>query len=502
MRAAFLFLIAVLIPFFAGAQVEISEIMYDLEGADSGREWVEIFNNSESEVDLKDWKFNDGSNHILNDPPKNSGKGSLIIPARGYAIFADNAETFFSEHISYNGILIDTVMSLNNTAATLKLFNKEGTEINSVNYNNASGASGDGNSLQKTGGSWVSASPTYGVQNTGQESQSQNNQSGDSNSSNGSEQTSENIPSQNPNSDKILFKENRIKAYAGEGRIGVVGADIEFKGEALGIKNYPLDYAKTKFAWNFGDGAYYEGRVVKHSYFFPGKYIAVLDISSGEHSASDRIIVNVLPNEVIIFEISQSDSRVKIYNGSRETLDISFWQISYKNKNFIFPKNTFIRGKEYLTIPKEISGFDFSGIAQDKVKLLYPNGVEAASFYYSEKKNDLDKEDANSNKKITAVKNNNSRKKIKNNTAFVRKSANNYNLAAVVTADSEFGPNYEATSSKTEQVEMLPDEIVLNSNSEGETFRNKASKWKWFFAAFGVSLISGAAFFVFRKTKD
>lgn len=501
-RTVFLFLV-IIFPVFVNAQVEINEIMYDLEGADAGREWVEIFNNSTSEVDLTDWKFNDGSNHILNEPPKNGGKGLLVIPADGYAVLADNAETFFNEHSEYNGILIDTVMSLNNTAAVLKLFNKEGVEIDSVSYNNTSGVSGDGNSLQKISGKWSFALPTYGSQNVKQqESQSQNNQGEASNSSNNSQETFEGGSSQNyANSDKVLFKENRIKAYAGEDRAGIAGADIEFKGEALGLKNYPLDYTKTRFVWNFGDGAYLEGKTAKHSYFFPGKYIAVLDVSSGEFSASDRITINVLQNEITISEINPIDSRVKIYNGSRETIDISFWQIAYKDQNFIFPKNSFVRGKEYLTIPKEISGFDFSGITKDNVKLLYPNGAEATSFYYNKDKSDLNGEAGSDKKFAEVVKKNNSRKKIINNIATARKSADNYSLASVVTADSEFKPNYiEATSSKTERVETRLSATVLNSDFESEVFRNKSSKWKWFFAAFGASLISGAAFFIFRKT--
>lgn len=501
-RTVFLFLFIFLIPLLAGAQAEITEIMYDLEGVDAGREWVEVFNNSESEVDLSGWKFNDGSNHILNEPPKNGGRGTFIMSANGYAIFTDNAETFFSEHPDYGGILIDTVMSLNNTAAVLKLFNKEGAEVFSVNYNNTLGASGDGNSLQKVDGKWIGVSPTYGSQNVGQQ-ENQGNQSGDSNFSNSSEQTSENISSQSSNNDKILFKENRIKAYVGEDKTGVSGADIEFIGEALGLKNYPLDYNKTKFVWNFGDGGFQEGRIVKHNYFFPGKYIAVLDVASGEYSASDRIIVNVLPNEIIISEISSTDSRVKIYNGSAQTIDISFWQFFYKNQNFIFPKNTFIRGKEYLTIPKAISGFDFSGIQQGAVKLLYPNGAEATVFSYNEKKADADKGKINLDKKLATHKNIFNKKVIKNSVSAANGNTS-HNLATVFAADIARAPDYlNATSSENNEIKTGEILAVLNDDSENsERIQNTPFKWKWLFAAFGASILSGAAFFVFRKTKD
>ena len=65
-------------PFWAKAEVYINEIMYDIEGSDDKKEWVEIYNDSASEVSLKDWRFNDGSNHVLNEPPANGGRGSLF----------------------------------------------------------------------------------------------------------------------------------------------------------------------------------------------------------------------------------------------------------------------------------------------------------------------------------------------------------------------------------------------------------------------------------------
>jgi len=115
MRAVFIFLFICFFPVITKAQVEINEIMYDLEGADSGREWVEIFNNSTNEVNLSGWKFYDGANHALNVPPANGGQGSLMLNPGTYAIFADSAATFLTDHPGFSGIVIDTVMSLNNT---------------------------------------------------------------------------------------------------------------------------------------------------------------------------------------------------------------------------------------------------------------------------------------------------------------------------------------------------------------------------------------------------
>ena len=135
----------------ANNPIIINEIMYDLEGADPGYEWIEIKNISSEPVDLTNWKFNDGSssNHILNSPPKNGGQGSLIIPSGGFAIFADKADLFLSTHPNFSGIVIDTTMSLTNTEGTLKLIDNNGNVVEEVYYNKAMGGNGNGFSLER-----------------------------------------------------------------------------------------------------------------------------------------------------------------------------------------------------------------------------------------------------------------------------------------------------------------------------------------------------------------
>ena len=136
---------------FAAGPIIINEIMYDLKGADTGYEWIEIKNISNEAVDLTNWKFNDGSstNHILNPPPKNGGQGSLIIPPQGFAILAARADLFLSSHSNFSGTVIDTTMSLNNTEGTLKLIDNNGNVVEEVYYNKAMGGNGNGFSLER-----------------------------------------------------------------------------------------------------------------------------------------------------------------------------------------------------------------------------------------------------------------------------------------------------------------------------------------------------------------
>jgi len=132
----------------AAGPIIINEIMYDLskedcvaDGSDDTHEWIEIKNISGNAVDLKNWKFNDGSNHLLNEPPKNGGQGSLIISVGGFAIFADDANVFLSDHPGFSGTVIDTVMSLNNTSDILKIIDADSQVIDEVSYDKSLGAS-------------------------------------------------------------------------------------------------------------------------------------------------------------------------------------------------------------------------------------------------------------------------------------------------------------------------------------------------------------------------
>src|SRR3989344_6805654 len=114
------FLVFVFILFFSAlpvyASVVITEVMYDLEGADTGREWVKIQNDGVA-VDLTGWKFFEGGgNHGLT-----LVQGDISLPQNGFAVIADNAEKFLLDWPGFSGTLFDSVFSLSNTGETLIL---------------------------------------------------------------------------------------------------------------------------------------------------------------------------------------------------------------------------------------------------------------------------------------------------------------------------------------------------------------------------------------------
>ena len=130
-------------------QMIITEIMYNLEGADSPNEFVELFNISHVEtIDLSDWRIRDiYSEDTLEDlgfgltiPPRNfalimevdypieSGLYSFIIPEWTIIIKVDDSSIGNSLSISDslfiitpNGIVIDSVGWSNNSPESFSI---------------------------------------------------------------------------------------------------------------------------------------------------------------------------------------------------------------------------------------------------------------------------------------------------------------------------------------------------------------------------------------------
>src|SRR3989338_11495697 len=152
------------LPNVSFASVIINEIMYDVSGTDSGREWVEVYNSGSDSVDLTGWKFLESvgaSNHGLSVV-----SGSLTISANGFAVISNDTTKFLLDWPVFSGNLLKaSFASFNNTSGTLLLKDNTGTVIDQTTYDSSLGASGDGNSLQKSGLSWISALPTPGVLN-------------------------------------------------------------------------------------------------------------------------------------------------------------------------------------------------------------------------------------------------------------------------------------------------------------------------------------------------
>ena len=351
-------------PTIAHANVTITEVMYDLEGSDTKREWVEIWNFGDSDVLISDWRFNDGSNHVLTPPP-GSGESITISPNEG-VILASDRDTFLSEH-SVSGMVIDTVMSLSNEGEAVSLIDENGVVVDTFSYTKDMGAGGNGNSLSRVGESIVEGVPTpFRVTDNMPENQD------DPGNDPGEEHTSEDTEKAQPAGSPPVPRS--IWADAGSGIQGVAGGLILFEGTAYGLENKPLEDAR--YEWNFGDGSTGAGQHVAHTYLYPGTYSANLTVSSGAYADTDRFAVEIGEANVAITYADRG--KIEITNRSSDELDLSYWSIQYKKNIFLLPKGTFIGGEMTGIFPAAVTGIVVGSL--EDLSLLYPNGVIAVTY--------------------------------------------------------------------------------------------------------------------------
>lgn len=142
--------------------IVISEIMYDLKnGSDDGREWIEVYNNSDTPVDLSTYKFFEAdTNHKII-----SVQGGENILSGGYAVIVSNAEKFTIDNPNFSGLVFDSTFSLSNAGEVLMLKDKDLNILDQYFYSSSLGGGGDGESLQLVNGSWLASLPTPSKEN-------------------------------------------------------------------------------------------------------------------------------------------------------------------------------------------------------------------------------------------------------------------------------------------------------------------------------------------------
>ena len=367
----FFIVLCFFLPLSASAGVSITEVMYDPSGSDSVgshvRDWVEIYNDG-APIDLSGWKlFEGGTNHGLT-----VSAGSAVLGTGGYAIVADDPSLFFADFPNFAGVVFDTAFSsgLNSTGETVTLRNADLIDQDSIIYDPSLGGGGDGNSLQKVGSVWVAANPTPGSA-AGSSNGSQN-QDPDTNPPS-NQSSSASATSTAESSGASYMVEPTMSVSAGADRTVTVGAGSVFDARAFGLKGEPIDGAR--YVWSFGNGDHKEGQSVLYVFSYPGKYVVVVDASSGKYAASDRIVVTAVPADVAIGAVTPA--YIEIINRSSRELDLGLWQLTAQGVTFVFPRNTIVLGHESIAVSNAATGL--SPTTPSSVTLSYPNGMLAGA---------------------------------------------------------------------------------------------------------------------------
>ena len=147
----------------AHAALEVTEIMYNPVGSNTGHQWIEVANTGSDAIDLgaKDIRlFDDKGNHLI----KPYAEGDTTLVSGDIAVIAQNPLTFMSDFPSYTGTLMKSAFALT-SSGILGITQTDGVVLTKVSYSSTLGAAGDGNSLQRTQSdeAFKPATPTPGV---------------------------------------------------------------------------------------------------------------------------------------------------------------------------------------------------------------------------------------------------------------------------------------------------------------------------------------------------
>lgn len=343
-------ILTLLTPCSALSAVHINEIMYDLEGSDSDREWIEVINNGNGSVDIESFKlFENGSNHGFT-----LVSGASVLSAGGVAIIAANASVFLAEHAGFSGILFDSAFSLSNTGETLAIRTGADTEEDSVTYAATMGAQGDGTSLGRSGTTFMAQTASPGVSTAITPTQ---------------EDDAPTISTSN-SGPSAFTPEPHITVRASGNRSLVVGASSVMSAHVYGLKGEPIDVARI--VWNLGNGETKEGAAVEFLYRYPGRYAASVTGVVGAHSATERFVVEA--REATVTFWSETDGSLVLLQNTGRDLDLSLWQVERGGSFFRLPQGTVILSGEGVRLSPQTTGLPSVGVA----RLLYPNGQEKA----------------------------------------------------------------------------------------------------------------------------
>jgi P pilus assembly chaperone PapD len=351
----FLLAILSLSPLHVLADVRISEIMYDLEGSDSGYEWIEIHNTGTDTVNIESWYFRENEvNHGL------TAQGATELAAGERMLVVQNVQQFQDKY-GTNLNLLKSSFSLSNTGEELALADENREVVFSYTYNSETGAAGDGNSLQYLGTTWAAGEPSPGEANN----HNAVNPGDDNEEENSSTDDGQGGSTKVNKSDQVITEREEdtesYDAYINFPKYLSVHNPVRFR---IGVfHNYDgkrIHKKGGRYYVNFGDGKslYSKERIdTEHRYQIPGDYLVQLSYYSSEHEYRADMDPDVVYEKVI--RIHDSDIEIQghdgyggltIANTGPHNIDMSHWKLNYPNDAYTFPKNTILLAKQQLNL--------------------------------------------------------------------------------------------------------------------------------------------------------
>ena len=360
----FITLLALIYTTTVAQALVINEVMSNPIGDDSGREWIELYNNEESVVDISTLTISIKGGTFI---PVIQVSGGISISPHGYAIIGSTvsgATKFTLDYPSYSGPLLRSSISLVNTGVTSIEIKLQGTSADTLSSYTAAK---EGNTYSLIGGIFTVGTPSPGEENkqvlvtTNDTTQTQT----------ATEQTvtQTTITQAPPPSADIIF-------YLPKEKTVIAGAPSLFSTYTMSHDGKPID--AMLYTWSFGDGGERKGATTTYRYFYPGNYVVEVEGGNNLVAGTGVMKVRVVAPDISVSTvgIGKYGSYIDFTNPNNYDLDISHWKISIDGAVFPFPKNT-ILGTGITRFPGITMGFASSTITSETlIKLLFPNMEE------------------------------------------------------------------------------------------------------------------------------
>ena len=303
----------------------ISEIMSNPIGDDSGREWIEVYNNSQDSIDLSSLSISIKGGTFV---PITPVQGGTTLSPNSYAVIGStvaNATKFLQDYSSYSSLLFRSSISLVNTGVTSIALKLNGITVDTLpSYT----AAKEGYTLSLISNNFVLSNPTPGTENQIITQEVTGGSQG-ATTTDGQAVVAQMSP---PSADIVL--------YLAPEKILVAGAPSNF--QAFGMTRKGDMIPNLTYTWAYGDGGHGVGSSTIYRYLYPGTYIAQVEATNGYVLGVGRIGVRVVSPDIAITKISSGKygSYIDIFNPNTYDLELSGWKLSIDGAMFSFPKNT------------------------------------------------------------------------------------------------------------------------------------------------------------------
>lgn len=327
------------------ATVFFSEIAWMGTTVSSTNEWIELFNDSDQSQNLDGWK-------IVSEDTNISINLSGTISAKGYYLIERTDDD------SVPNVAADLITTfghgLSNAGETLYLKNDAGGTIESLSYTSGwpAGDVSTKDTMQKSSGTWITASPTPKAGGVIQSSTTNNT------TTTGGGLVAPNTTTSAVKKEPVLPKE--VVLISAPKSISV---NLPIKLSAKVFGSWSENITTGYFVWSMGDGKSFTVKYLdKLAYHYerPGVYNVSLSYFVSQYQAEPTYIgSSIITVSKNTLSITKDGNVLLIKNIGEDDVDLSQSTIVDSGHKFVFPFGMKIVSKAEIPITQTVAGFSF-----------------------------------------------------------------------------------------------------------------------------------------------